>query len=411
MGKNVPKLRFKGFEGEWEEKKIGDITLKVGSGKTPRGGNSVYTDSGVMFLRSQNVFNGYMVLDDVAYITEEENNKMKSTSVYENDILLNITGASIGRCCVVPNLNNKANVNQHVCIIRPKKDTNSSFIMNQIIGYKVQRQIDSYQAGGNREGLNFQQIKEIKINIPSLQEQEKIANLLSKVDRYIELQEKKVSELEKYKKGMMQKIFSQKIRFRKDDGGEYPEWDEKRFKDIFDSFEYGMNSAAIEFDGENKYIRITDIDENSSKYRSDNIVSPDGVLEEKFLVKENDILFARTGASVGKTYLYNKNDGKLYFAGFLIRGHVNSNNDARFIFSTTQTADYKKWVKIMSMRSGQPGINSQEYASYKLRVPCLQEQMKIANFIYKIDILIENQNKRLEELKLWKRGLLQKMFV
>lgn len=220
MGKNVPKLRFRGFEGEWEEKKIGDITLKVGSGKTPRGGNSVYTDSGVMFLRSQNVFNGYMVLDDVAYITEEENNKMKSTSVYENDILLNITGASIGRCCVVPNLNNKANVNQHVCIIRPKKDTNSSFIMNQIIGYKVQRQIDSYQAGGNREGLNFQQIKEIKINIPSLQEQEKIANLLSKVDRYIELQEKKVSELEKYKKGMMQKIFSQKIRFRKDDGGE-----------------------------------------------------------------------------------------------------------------------------------------------------------------------------------------------
>ena len=260
MGKNVPKLRFKGFEGEWEEKKIGDITLKVGSGKTPRGGNSVYTDSGVMFLRSQNVFNGYMVLDDVAYITEEENNKMKSTSVYENDILLNITGASIGRCCVVPNLNNKANVNQHVCIIRPKKDTNSSFIMNQIIGYKVQRQIDSYQAGGNREGLNFQQIKEIKINIPSLQEQEKIANLLSKVDRYIELQEKKVSELEKYKKGMMQKIFSQKIRFRKDDGGEYPEWEYFVLGDIGKTYTGLSGKTKDDFGfGNGKYITYMNV--------------------------------------------------------------------------------------------------------------------------------------------------------
>ena len=139
----TPKLRFKEFSGEWESKKLGDIAIKVGSGKTPRGGNSVYTDSGVVFLRSQNVLNGKLNLNDVAYISEEINSTMKSTEVHGDDILLNITGASIGRSCKVPTHFPKANVNQHVCIIRLNENYNSSFIMNQIISSKVQRQIDS----------------------------------------------------------------------------------------------------------------------------------------------------------------------------------------------------------------------------------------------------------------------------
>lgn len=394
MGKNVPKLRFKGFEGEWEEKKIGDITLKVGSGKTPRGGNSVYTDSGVMFLRSQNVFNGYMVLDDVAYITEEENNKMKSTSVYENDILLNITGASIGRCCVVPNLNNKANVNQHVCIIRPKKDTNSSFIMNQIIGYKVQRQIDSYQAGGNREGLNFQQIKEIKINIPSLQEQEKIANLLSKVDRYIELQEKKVSELEKYKKGMMQKIFSQKIRFRKDDGGEYPEWEEKKISSLFDVFAGGDISKehlASDFDDKYKYPVYANTLANKGLYG----------YSDMYKFKEGTITVTGRGNIGVANARYTKYYPIVRLLVLVPKGNCNIKFFEEIINNT----------KIFMESTGVPQLTGPQISSIKVKNCCLAEQEKIANFFSKIDLLIEKQTKRLEELKIWKNGLLQKMFV
>ncbi|WP_270599210.1 hypothetical protein [Clostridium baratii] len=126
----------------------------------------------------------------------------------------------------------------------------------------------------------------------------------------------------------MEKRNVPKLRFK----GFEDEWKKECFKEVFNKFEYGMNSAAIDFDGENKYIRITDIDDESNKYKSDSLVSPEGNLDEKYLVKCNDILFARTGASVGKSYLYNEEDGKLYFAGFLIRGNVKERYNSKFIF-------------------------------------------------------------------------------
>lgn len=197
-----------------------------------------------------------------------------------------------------------------------------------------------------------------------------------------------------------------KLRFKEFSG----DWEKTTLKHVTDSFEYGMNSASTEFDGENKYIRITDIDETTSKYINTNVVSPLGELEDKYLVKENDILFARTGASTGKTYLYDKKDGKLYFAGFLIRANVNNDNNAKFIFLQTKTKVYDKWVKVMSMRSGQPGINSQEYASYSFNTPSKEEQEKIAYFFSLIDDKISLQSEKVEALKDYKKGMMQKIF-
>jgi len=171
-----------------------------------------------------------------------------------------------------------------------------------------------------------------------------------------------------------------------------------------------MNAAATIFDGENKYIRITDIDESSSEYKSNSPVSPDGELLDKYLVQENDILFARTGASTGKTYLYNFNDGKLYFAGFLIRARIKKKYNAHFIFAQTQTIIYNKWVKLMSMRSGQPGINSQEYASFQFKVPSVEEQNQISAFLSLINERITTQNKIIENLKTQILGLQEKIF-
>ena len=158
------------------------------------------------------------------------------------------------------------------------------------------------------------------------------------------------------------------------------EWKKCKFGDIATGFDYGMNAAAKPFDGENKYIRITDIDEASSQYLYDDVVSPDGELGDSYLVKENDILLARTGASTGKSYLYRNSDGKLYFAGFLIRANIYKHN-SYFVFSQLHTHRYKKWISVMSARSGQPGINSQEYASFPLYTTSLQEEDKIASFL------------------------------
>ena len=188
------------------------------------------------------------------------------------------------------------------------------------------------------------------------------------------------------------------------------EWEKCKLGDIATGFDYGMNAAAKPFDGENKYIRITDIDEASSTYIDKDIVSPDGTLTENYLVNDRDILLARTGASTGKSYLYRKSDGKLYYAGFLIRANVTKHNPY-FVFSQLHTHRYWSWVSIMSARSGQPGINSQEYSSFPVYVTSLREEEKISALLSIIDERIATQNKIIEDLKKLKSAISKHLFA
>lgn len=176
-----------------------------------------------------------------------------------------------------------------------------------------------------------------------------------------------------------------------------------------DGFDYGIAAEAKEFDGINQYIRITDIDDDSSSYTSRNSVSP-SFLDENCVCIENDILFARTGASTGKTYLYNRNDGKLYFAGFLIRANVKPIFDPYFVFTMTKTSRYANWIKIMSARSGQPGINAQEYKTFSFYHPSLKTQNKISKFIKNIDKRIQTQSKIIKEYKTLKNAIINHLF-
>ena len=203
-------MRFPEFTEEWKETKIGDITSKVGSGVTPKGGSAVYKTSGHLFIRSQNVSNGRFLLDDVAYIDEATHKKQINTELKDGDVLLNITGASIGRTTVVNKNVEGGNVNQHVCIIRLLEDYSPNYICNYLLSYGGQKQIDSFQAGGNREGLNFEQIRSIKFSIPSFREQSKIASLLSLLEERIATQNKIIEDLKKLKVAIIEKVFSEK---------------------------------------------------------------------------------------------------------------------------------------------------------------------------------------------------------
>ena len=187
-------------------------------------------------------------------------------------------------------------------------------------------------------------------------------------------------------------------------------WERMKFGDIATGFDYGMNAAAKNYDGVNKYIRITDIDETSSTYTDKDIVSPDGVLTDNYLVNNRDILLARTGASTGKSYLYKKSDGKLYYAGFLIRANVTT-HDPYFVFSQLHIHRYWRWVSIMSARSGQPGINSQEYASFPIYTTSIEEESKIAKLLSLLDERIATQNKIIEDLKKLKSAISKLLFA
>ena len=200
-------MRFPEFHGEWEKCKLGELAVKVGSGSTPKGGNAVYTTSGHCFVRSQNVGMGHLILNDIAYIDESTHQKQKSTELRTNDVLLNITGASIGRTALATEEINGGNVNQHVCIIRTNGNVEPSYICDYIQTSKIQKYIQSLQTGGSREGLNFEQIRSFPINIPTVEEQVKIAKLLSLINERIATQSKLIEKLESLIKGINQRVF------------------------------------------------------------------------------------------------------------------------------------------------------------------------------------------------------------
>lgn len=188
------------------------------------------------------------------------------------------------------------------------------------------------------------------------------------------------------------------------------DWTIKSLAEVGNNFSYGMNAAAKAYDGHNKYIRITDIDDNTHIYTGLDLVSPNADLELKYRVQENDILFARTGATVGKTYLYNKNDGILFFAGFLIRVNIPIDN-SYYVYEQTLTGRYLNWIRIMSQRSGQPGINAQEYGTYSFPYCCVKEQQKIAAILTTQDKAIELKEKRLAEKQRQKKYLMQQLLT
>ena len=225
-------MRFPEFSGEWKMCTIGELITKVGSGVTPRGGEAVYKTEGHPFVRSQNVGLGNLLLDDIAFIDEETHLRQKNTELQFNDVLLNITGASIGRSALVDKQIVGGNVNQHVCIIRTKENLVPSFICSFLLSNYGQRQIDSFQAGGNRQGLNFEQIKSIKITIPSKDEQIKIAKLLRAIDERIATQNKIIEKLQSLIKGLVDSLL------------ENPSW-EKVYLRSFMQF-YSTNSLSWE---------------------------------------------------------------------------------------------------------------------------------------------------------------------
>ena len=179
--KDTPRLGT--IPSSWEVTQLGEDVVHVGSGITPRGGKSAYTASGVTFLRSQNIYFDSLKLDDVAYISSDVDHAMRRSRVEADDVLLNITGASIGRCTIVPHDLGPANVNQHVCIIRTTEKLNPRFLWKWLSTPRSQQEIDDVQTGQSRQGLNYQQVRQLTVLRPSRVEQDSIVEILSTLDR------------------------------------------------------------------------------------------------------------------------------------------------------------------------------------------------------------------------------------
>ncbi len=387
---NVPKLRFKGYNDEWKQNKLGNLfEIKAGGDIDNK-----------KLSKNKNEQYKYPVYA----------NALQNNGLYGYSDIYKISGETItvtGRGDVGHAIARKENYYPIVrlLILKPIVKQDVDFWANAINNTRI------FVESTGVPQLTAPQLAKIKIYYPSLPEQEKIASFLTLIDKKIEKQKELIELLKKYKRGLLSQIFSQKLRFKDDNGNDYPEWKEKTLGEVTNNISYGLNAASKAYDGENKYIRITDIDETTGKYNNLDIVSPDCDLSDEYKLKNDDLLFTRTGASTGKTYLYNKNDGKMYFAGFLIKFSIKEEYCSNFVFYITQTFNYKKWVSIMSTRSGQPGINAKEYSKYKFLCPVYDEQIKISNIVLKIDNIIEKETLLLSFYNNYKKGLLQQMFI
>lgn len=191
------------------------------------------------------------------------------------------------------------------------------------------------------------------------------------------------------------------------------EWKETTIGGVSNSFDYGINAAAMPYDGINKYLRITDIDESSHQFNQNGLTSPNvgNINLDSYILEEGDITFARTGASVGKSYIYDKNDGKVIFAGFLIRAKIKKEMNPFFVFFNTLTKRYEKYIKLISQRSGQPGMNTNELSNYLFYIPAgNKEQKAIVECLQSLDLMIRTITKKIESLKQMKQACLISMF-
>ena len=401
----TPQIRFKGFTEAWEQRKFltiyrknderndaglsADKTLSVATMTFNCDGNGASAESLPNYKRLR--------IGDVAF--EGHTNKEFSFGRF----VLNDAGDGI--------------MSPRFTCLRPITKQDYSFWKHYIHSEKVMKEklVNSTKSGTMMNELVVEDFLNESILIPSLEEQKKIGFIFKSLTNLITLHQRKLDALKKIKSALLEKMFPK-------DGSNIPEirftgfteaWEQRKLGELSSSFEYGLNAAAKEYDGENKYIRITDIDDDSREFKQEDITSPDTDLSsaENYRLSEGDILFARTGASVGKSYIYKASDGLVYYAGFLIRARIKPEYNSEFVFQNTLTGDYEKFIKVTSMRSGQPGVNAQEYSQCQIMVPSKTEQDKISNCLRNLDNLITLHQRKLDALKKIKSALLEKMFV
>jgi len=404
----VPQIRFKDHSKTWRTESVSSL-LSERNVQAPK--SKLYPL--MAFIAGQGVAPKGKRYNREFLVSDELNKKYKQTDlgdfIYSSN---NLETGSIGT-----NNYGSASISPVYSIFSPTLEGDSSFIGQLLCKKAFINEMVKWRQGVVYGQWRIHESDFLKINatFPTIDEQTKIGEYFRELDSLIGLHQRKHDKLETLKKAMLQKMFPQpsaampEIRFK----GYSGDWVEMMLGDICGSFEYGLNASAKEYDGRNKYIRITDIDESSHIFSQKNLTTPDVDLlgSTSYVLTEGDILFARTGASVGKTYRYQESDGRVFFAGFLIRAKALNPRCADFIFYATLTNQYDKFVMINSQRSGQPGINAREYSECIFHVPSVPEQQKIGTYFRTLDELISKHAIQLQKLQQIKSACLEKMFV
>lgn len=320
------------------------------------------------------------------------------------DILLCVRGSSTGRMNISDDL---YCIGRGIASIRAKLEVDLSFISFQL--NSAIQTILTLTTGSTFPNIDGKTIRSIEFLLPSIKEQQAIAAALKDIDSLITNLDQLIAKKRNIKQATMQRLLTGKQRL----AGFSGEWSFKTLGHcLMETPAYGINAPAVPYqDNLPRYIRITDITEDGY-FSTEKLSSVKTINSEKYLLTDGDLVFARTGASVGKSYLYNSKDGHLVFAGFLIKVKPNPKYLlSNFLASYAKTHQYKNWVRLISMRSGQPGINGNEYAQMPLQLPGLSEQCAIANILSDMDIEISTLEQQLDKTRSLKQGMMQELLT
>ena len=399
---------------DWSISRVGDEALKVGSGITPTGGESVYQREGRPFVRSQNVGWGELLLNDVAYISNELHESFASTEIKVDDVFLNITGASIGRSAVADARVANGNVNQHVCIVRPKKKSlNARFLNYILLSGLGQRQIDSFQAGGNRQGLNFEQIRSLELPVPQLDEQRAIAAALSDTDAFINSLDRLLAKKRDIKQAVMQQLLTGKQRLPGFSGV----WDVKRLSELGYTFGGLTGKTKTDFgEGVAKYIPFLNIIKNVvvdplSLERV--IVAP---AEVQNLVAKGDLFFngsSETPEEVGMCSVLLERMHNTYLNSFCFGYRLKEGAKASGIYLAYYFRSNEGRKLVFSLAQGATRYNLSKTNFLKLAIPFpeLSEQTAIAAVLSDMDAEIDALIQRRDKTRAIKQGMMQELLT
>ncbi|WP_239733085.1 restriction endonuclease subunit S [Mammaliicoccus sp. E-M26] len=383
--KNVPELRFSEFDGVWENSKLGTVAnVYDGTHQTPK-----YTIEGIKFLSVENI----KTLNSNKFISKEAFEKEFKIRPEFGDVLMTRIG-DVGTPNVIET-NEDLAYYVSLALLKPKK-LNSYFLESLIRSQTVQNELwrKTLHIAFPKK-INKNEIAKVEINYPEQMEQQKIGEFFSKLDRQIELEEQKLAKLEEQKKGYMQKIFSQELRFKDENGNEYPEWEEKTIKDVYKVTRGYVLARKLMSDNPNSINKYPVYSSQTSNnglmgYYSDYLY-------------QDAITWTTDGANAGSVSF---RQGKFYctnVCGVLLNELGNSNVCMAEMLNNIA---FKYVSKV-----GNPKLMNNVMAMIKLKFPCLEEQQAISKFLNVFSEVIDNQNKKVELLKERKKGFLQKMFV
>ena len=348
---------------------------------TPRGGEAVYKSEGHPFVRSQNIGLGHLILDDIAYIDEDTHQRQKNTELQLDDVLLNITGASIGRSALVNQQIVGGNVNQHVCIIRANKKLIPSFLCNFLLSQYGQKQIESFQAGGNRQGLNFEQIKSIKIGLPSVEEQKKIADLLLLIEQRITTQNKIIKDLKKLKSAISERFFTS------------INGDVVTLADICDIVKGKQINGEFLTDSGNYYVMNGGIE-------------PSGYYDD-YNTEANTISISEGGNSCG----YVQFNTTPFWSGGHCYTIQNITNNVEKLYLYHYLKCNEDTIMKLRIGSGLPNIQKKDLAKFRVIVPIIEQQKTISAFLSLLERKVQVETDILIAVQSEKQYLLRQMFI